>query len=74
MENLVKLVASLATQFELLYRVGGFPLVYTFVGFVLMLVGHFYQSDLSPWLFRVGTLLMIVCLVWTIVQVRLEQS
>ena len=45
-----------------MYRVGGFALVFIFTGVIAMLVGNFYKSELSSWIFGIGAFLTIVCL------------
>lgn len=62
---------GLSSSIEKLYRVGGLALVFTFLGFATMFVGHLIQSALSTEIFTVGAIVSLVCLsVFVIIQVR----
>jgi len=60
-EEITKFSDTFASSLTKVYRVGGFALVFIFIGIVAMLVGHFFQSELSIWIFSVGALLTIAC-------------
>jgi hypothetical protein len=56
-EEIVKLSGILSDPLEKLYKAGGFSLVFIFTGLICMVFGHFYQGQLSAWIFTVGALM-----------------
>jgi len=57
-----RLSDSISRPLERLFQAGGLTLVFIFVGFVSMVLGYGYSTDVSPWLFGAGTLIVFACL------------
>jgi hypothetical protein len=57
----VQLSEYLAKPLENLYKTGGLALVFVFVGLISMMAAFAYKSDLSNWMFGVGTAITFVC-------------
>lgn len=62
LDNISLFSDGFATSLTKVYRVGGLTLVFVLVGIITMFVGHFYESELSSWIFGVGALETIACL------------
>jgi hypothetical protein len=60
--EVTKFSDTLAKSLSSLYRAGGLALVFVFAGLILMLVGHFYESSVSIWIFAVGALTNLLCI------------
>ena len=60
--EILRLSDSISRPLEKLFKVGGLGLVFIFVGFLAMLVGYSYKTELSRWLFGVGASIVFSCL------------
>src|SRR5687768_16406479 len=60
--EVTRLSESISKPLERLFQVGGFALVFVFVGFLSMLVGYLNKTDLSVWFFGIGALIVFACL------------
>ena len=60
--DITKLSDTISRPLEKLFRVGGLALVFVFIGFLCMLAGYIYRTELSIWIFSVGATIVFCCL------------
>lgn len=58
-QNINRFSDAVSTSLERLFKAGGLSLVFIFVGFATMIIGHFYISPLSVYIFGVGAFLSL---------------